>query len=200
MQALEVIGKHLYIIDMGKLFKFLVFVAVVVALFSYAQSKFDFLNISITDNSKESVEEDMEEEKGDESDNESDNYVELFVEGGNVIRVNVDLAQTDAEKSAGLSNRQYLGDYDGMWFIFDKDSNGPFWMKDMLIPLDIIFVDASGFIVDIKPNNPPCDDTQCSIVVSSSSYRYVLEVNSNFCEENGVKVGQSIKANVKSNI
>ena len=80
---------------------------------------------------------------------------------------------------------------------FDEDKEF-FWMKDMLIPLDIIFVDSSGFIVDIKDNNAPCTDSYCPSIPPSTSYRYVLEVNANFCEENRVKVGHSITAHISS--
>lgn len=186
---------------MMKLFKFLFLATVVVALFVYLQDKFRFLDISVTPNNDNNANLDTgddNQEKQVEED-ESD-YVELFLGDGKSIRVNVDIAKTDMERIVGLSNRQYLGDYNGMWFIFDKDSNGPFWMKDMLISLDIIFIDSSGFIVDIKSNNTPCETSYCPIITSSSPYRFVLEVNSNFCEQHGIKIGQSVKAYVQSKI
>jgi len=85
-----------------------------------------------------------------------------------------------------------LGDYDGMLFVFDEDVANPFWMKDMLIPIDIVFVDSQGFIVDIKADEQPCDSTYCPQIYSKDLYRYVLEVNAGFCEENEIEVGYSM--------
>ena len=104
----------------------------------------------------------------------------------------MEIASDEQEKALGLSNRMYLGTYDGMWFPYDIDVRHAFWMKDCLIPLDIIFVDSSGFIVDIKDNNAPCTENYCPSITPSASYRSVLEVNANFAEQNGVKVGHSI--------
>ena len=185
-----------YDIDMSGQLKFLVTLVVLVGLFAFLQEKFSFLDISITENSPK-VEEQEENNSDNKEEGEKD-YVEIYMEEGKSIKVNVEIAKTDIERKNGLSNRQYLGDYDGMWFIFDEDVKNSFWMKDMLIPLDIIFVDSSGFIVDIKDNNASCTDSYCPNITSSTSYRYVLEVNGNFCEENGVEVGHSITAHISS--
>jgi len=177
--------------------KFLLILVAVVGLFVFLQTKLSFLNISITENSPKESENQQNASVEKVSENKKD-YVEIYREEGSV-KVNIEVAKTETEKRYGLSNRQYLGDYDGMWFIFDEDTKNSFWMKDMLIPLDIIFVDSSGFIIDIKENNAPCTDNYCPNIIPSSTYRYVLEVNSNFCEENGVKIGNSITAHIISN-
>lgn len=176
--------------------KFLLILVVLVGLFVFLQEKFSFLDISITENSSK-VEEQEENNSDNKGEGEKD-YVEIYMEEGKSIKVNIDVAKTYIDRKNGLSNRQYLGDYDGMWFVFDEDVRNSFWMKDMLIPLDIIFVDSSGFIVDIKENNAPCTDSYCPSIFPSTSYRYVLEVNENFCQENGVEVGHSITAHISS--
>lgn len=167
--------------------KFLIALVFLATAFIFLQNKFNFLNISITENKQ--GEQVVEQTTVID---ESQDYVEIFTGEGQSVRVNVELAKTDQERALGLSNRKYLGTYDGMWFVFDKDVTNSFWMKDCLIPLDIIFVDSSGFIVDIKDNNEPCSDSYCPSISSSVSYRSVLEVNANFASSNGVEVGQSI--------
>ncbi len=186
-----------YDISMSGQLKFLVTLVVLVGLFAFLQEKFGFLDISVTDNSPK-VEEQEEENSNEKDTAKQKDFVEIYMEEGKSVKVNVEIAKTDIERRNGLSNRQYLGDYDGMWFVFDEDTKNSFWMKDMLIPLDIIFVDSSGFIVDIKENNAPCTDSYCPSIHSSSSYRYVLEVNANFSAENRVEVGHSITAHIIS--
>lgn len=174
--------------------KFLITLTILAVAFVSLQNKFNFLDITITENSPEVESENKEGEVGDEVEN---NYVEIYIDDGKSFKVNVELAQTDQERALGLSNRRYLGTYDGMWFVFDKDmDSNPFWMKDCLIPLDIIFVDSSGFIVDIKDNNAPCTEDFCPQIYSSTPYRSVLEVNANFANENGVRVGHSITTHI----
>jgi len=108
------------------------------------------------------------------------------------IRVDVDIADTDVERSRGLSGRKYLGDYEGMLFVYESEVSNPFWMKDMLIPLDIIFIDNDDFIVDIKENQQPCEENYCPSISSSEPFQYVLEVNSGFCEENSIEEGYRV--------
>jgi len=186
-----------YDIGMRGQLRFLLILVILVGLFIFLQGKFNFLDISITENSSK-VEKQKEENSGEGSIEEKKDYVEIYMEEGKSVKVNVEVAKTDMERRNGLSNRQYLGDYDGMWFVFDEDVKNAFWMKDMSMPLDIIFVDSSGFIVDIKDNNAPCTDSYCPSIPPSSTYKYVLEVNANFCEENGVEVGHSITAHINS--
>ena len=181
---------------MNSQIKFLVSLLFIVGLFFFLQEKFHFLDISITQNVREEQkEEEIEDEKID--DNEDD-YVEIYTREGNVIKVNIDIAKSPQERALGLSYRKYVGSYDGMWFVFEEDTDGGFWMKDMVIPLDIIFVDSSGFIVDIKENQQICEEDFCPTIKPSKPYRYVLEVNANFCKENGITIGDSIKQHIKT--
>jgi len=177
-----------------KLLLFIIFLAV--AIF-YFQDSFSFLNISLVDN-KEPIQEDKQEKSAVIKEVKEDEYAEISIGEGEVIKVNVEVADTEALRTLGLSNRRYLGDYDGMLFIFDDNVNVPFWMKDTFINLDIIFIDEKGFIVDIKENNEPCSDSYCPQILSDKEYRYVLEVNGGFAEINGVKEGQSVTMHLVS--
>lgn len=109
--------------------------------------------------------------------------------GGKII--NVEIADTNPKRELGLSGHASLADDQGMLFIFDKTGKYPFWMKDMLFPLDIIWISEDFKIVYIEKNaqinsfpNTFGDDKEA---------RYVLEVNARFSEKNNLKIGDQIK-------
>ena len=126
------------------------------------------------------------------------NYVEIITGAAKSVKVNVELADTEYKRRLGLSFRKYLGDYDGMLFAFDTEVNTPFWMKDVQIPLDMIFFDSLGFIVDMKEAVAPCTDTYCPSIYSTKSYKYVLEVNSGFIQKNSIPEGGSLVLHLES--
>ena len=73
--------------------------------------------------------------------------------------IHVEIADDEAERAQGLMNRTALADNSGMLFIFDAPREAAFWMKNTLIPLDMIFIRADGTIDRIAENRPPQDDT-----------------------------------------
>jgi hypothetical protein len=183
---------------MNNQLKLLFYIVFIVGVLFYLQDSFDLLDIDFVENQKvkeESVEgEEEEEETTDESvvEKDEENYVEISIGEGESIRVDVEVADTQALRNLGLSGRKYLGDYNGMLFVFDEKVGNPFWMKDMFINLDIIFIDEKGFIVDIKKDNEPCTEVHCPQITSVKPYKYVLEVKGGFCNINGVEVDQSV--------
>ena len=89
----------------------------------------------------------------------------------------------------GLQARQYLGKDRGMLFIFQKSKKHSFWMRDIFIALDIVWIDSNKRIVTIMPNITPCETEQCPVYIPSKDALYVLEVNSGVTIELGLKVG-----------
>jgi hypothetical protein len=67
-----------------------------------------------------------------------------------------------------------LGGLDGMLFVFQADSSGGFWMKNTVIPLDIVFFTADGGFVDAL-TMAPCTEDPCPTYRPNGSYRYALE-------------------------
>ena len=67
-----------------------------------------------------------------------------------------------------------LGGLDGMLFVFQVDSDGGFWMKNTLIPLDIVFFTADGGFVD-SLTMAPCTEDPCPVYRPRGAYRYALE-------------------------
>jgi uncharacterized membrane protein (UPF0127 family) len=78
--------------------------------------------------------------------------------GGKVHRFTVELARTPEEQAYGLMNRTRLGDQEGMLFPFDPPRPASFWMKNTLIPLDMIFVRADGSIARIAAMTTPLSE------------------------------------------
>lgn len=109
----------------------------------------------------------------------------------------IELAKTNAEREKGLMFVDKLDNDSGMFFIFDKEDIYPFWMKNTLIPLDIIWINDSpageNKIVFIAENVQPCKTLICSSIVPTAKARYVLEINAGKASENGLKVGDDVK-------
>ncbi len=104
----------------------------------------------------------------------------------------VELAETAEDRSEGLMNRASLDKNRGMLFIFEKEEVYPFWMKNTLIPLDIVWLDNDGRVVYISKDNQPCDQYNCFMINPGVKARYVLEINAGLCDEMGLKIGEKL--------
>jgi uncharacterized membrane protein (UPF0127 family) len=107
----------------------------------------------------------------------------------------VELALTYKVQMKGLMFREHLGENDGMLFVFEKDEPRSFWMKNTLIPLDMIFIDSTYTIVDIK-TAVPCEKDPCPGYDAKGPAKYVLEVNSDFAEKHKIEIGDEVKLNI----
>ncbi len=110
---------------------------------------------------------------------------------GNVT-VYAEAADTFAEREMGLMNRTYLNEDAGMLFIFPTPQQQSFWMKNMRIPLDIVFITADNHVLEIYASVPPCTGDPCTLYTSSAPIQYALEVNSGFCARNGIVSGDPV--------
>jgi uncharacterized membrane protein (UPF0127 family) len=108
-------------------------------------------------------------------------------------RVHVEIADEPAERSQGLMFRESLGENSGMLFIFEKEGTQSFWMKNTLIPLDMIFIDKDLEIVKIHRDTKPCEEDPCQIYGSGKPAMYVVEVNAGFTETHGIYEGDTVR-------
>ena len=108
---------------------------------------------------------------------------------GEVIKVEV--ADDQAERNQGLMHRADLDDDRGMIFVFEEYGYYSFWMKNTLIPLDIIWI-AGDKIVYIKHSAPPGEGVVPPSYASDVPANLVLEVNGGVAEENGWEVGDKV--------
>ena len=107
--------------------------------------------------------------------------------------IKVEIADQPEERTLGLMNREILEPNHGMLFIFEGEDYWSFWMRNTLIPLDLMFISDQYTIVDIKEDFQPCKVNNCETYTSREKAKYVLEVNSGFVKENNVKIGDKIK-------
>lgn len=92
-------------------------------------------------------------------------------------RFTVDVATTPPEQNRGLMYRSSLPADHGMLFVFQRAAPLSFWMKDTLIPLDMLFFDSNRRLVNVLRDVPPCKRDPCPQYFSSVPARYVLELN-----------------------
>ena len=104
--------------------------------------------------------------------------------------VAVELARTDAERARGLMHRTALAPDAGMLFLFEETAEHPFWMKNTLIPLDMIFLTEEGRVAGIVARAVPGDLSPRS---AGGPSRYVLEVAGGWAEAHGVAPGDRVR-------
>ncbi|MDH5678347.1 MAG: DUF192 domain-containing protein [Nitrospinota bacterium] len=107
--------------------------------------------------------------------------------------VTVEVANTPAQRNRGLMFRPSLKEGQGMWFIFPYEMELAFWMKNVRFPIDIIFIDSKFHIRTIHKSVPPCRTETCASYFSRGKVQYVLEVQSGFCEKNGIRENQKVE-------
>ena len=109
-----------------------------------------------------------------------------------ISRIFVEVPDDREEFARGLMFRTHLPWNAGMLFAYDDEETRRFWMKNTLIPLDMVFFDSSSKIIDIKENVPPCKQEECPTYPSKEPAQYVLEVNAGFVQEKGIKLGDRL--------
>lgn len=107
------------------------------------------------------------------------------------VTVIAELARSLVEKGRGLSGRRGLAADQGMLFVYDQPQPIGIWMKDMLFPLDILWV-QQGKIVRIVANAPPLTAGGPETVYTATG-ELVLEVPAGFASAHGIRVGDSAK-------
>ena len=105
----------------------------------------------------------------------------------------VELATTDAQRQHGLMERTTLPADHGMLFVFASSSPQAFWMKNTLIPLDILYFDSERKLVSMQLDVPPCKSDPCPIYPSHAAAQYVLELSAGTTRRIGAKVGDELK-------
>jgi uncharacterized membrane protein (UPF0127 family) len=108
----------------------------------------------------------------------------------------VDLANTDESRRKGLMFRTAMGADEGMLFDFRKEQYASFWMKNTVLPLDMLFIKADGTISTIAENAVPYSEEP---VQSSEPVQAVLELNGGRARALGIEAGQKVHARIFGN-
>ncbi len=109
---------------------------------------------------------------------------------GGVARFSVEVADDNPERALGLMNRERMASSAGMLFVFETPRNATFWMKDTLIPLDMIFADAAGVVTAVHANAVPLDRTPIN---GGPGVTFVLEINGGLAGRMGIAPGSVIR-------
>ncbi|HVJ61320.1 MAG TPA: DUF192 domain-containing protein [Tahibacter sp.] len=104
----------------------------------------------------------------------------------------VELADDDNARTKGLMNRAHMGKDRGMLFTFPDEAPLAFWMKNTLIPLDILFFDKQMRLVSVQQNVQPCKADPCQTYPSAGPAQYVLELNAGLASKLAVKPGDKL--------
>lgn len=119
----------------------------------------------------------------------SDTAVELR-SGDAVVRFSVEVADTDAERAQGLMHRETLPKSSGMLFVYETPRRAGFWMKNTLIPLDMIFADVTGLVTRVHENAKPLDTTS---IDGGENVAFVLEINGGLAKRLGITEGWALR-------
>lgn len=107
-----------------------------------------------------------------------------------VRRFQVEIADDDAERTQGLMFRESLASDRGMLFDFGDSAPRSFWMKNTMVPLDIIFIGEDGRVRNIGANTIPFSEAP---VRSDGAVRYVLEINAGQSAQLGIGPGAQVR-------
>ena len=105
-------------------------------------------------------------------------------------RFTVDVVDTPESRSRGLMFVEDMPTMAGMLFVYERAQSVSFWMKNTLIPLDMIFADEAGVVQRVHDNAVPGDLTS---IPGGSGIRFVLEINGGMAERLGIDPGTEIR-------
>ena len=113
------------------------------------------------------------------------------------ITLNVEIARSAIEQARGLMFRTELAEDEGMLFVFKSEAPRRFWMKNTLIPLDMIFIKRNGTIMHIHQNAVPHD---LSGVESNGNAFAVLEIPGGVSAKLGLQIGDRVQHNAFNSV
>jgi hypothetical protein len=119
------------------------------------------------------------------------NSLEIISQTGKTT-LTIEVVQTETERERGLMYRTKLDENSGMLFVFQQPDIKTFWMKNTLIPLDMIFIADDNKIIHIEKNVPPCKNDPCQVYSSGKPVLYVLEVNGGFADRHTITEGNTV--------
>lgn len=106
--------------------------------------------------------------------------------------ISLEVARSTRELQTGLMFRTELADDRGMAFLFPQPGPVEFWMRDTLIPLDIVFM-RDGVVTNIVANAPPCENDPCPTFASEADVDSVIELRAGRAAELGIEPGLTLE-------
>ena len=106
----------------------------------------------------------------------------------------LEVADTAEERAQGLMGRESLGWNQGMLFVFEGERELRFWMRNTLIPLDIVFLDQELVVMDVQTMRPEHENESGSLPIHTSAApaMYAIEINEEKADQCGIEVGEPL--------
>jgi uncharacterized membrane protein (UPF0127 family) len=116
--------------------------------------------------------------------------VEVKLTNGQTARFSVEVADDPAERAQGLMFRESMPSSAGMIFFYESPQQAVFWMKNTLIPLDMIFADSTGLVKHVHANAIPHDETGIN---GGTEILSILEINGGMAKKLGITAGSVLR-------
>lgn len=113
----------------------------------------------------------------------------IETKSGEIFEFDVELAESDEQKSRGLMYRREMGEREGMLFLYRRDQVVTMWMANTFLPLDMLFIERNGRIARIQANTVP---QSREVISSRKRVRAVLELNAGTARSLGISVGDKV--------
>jgi uncharacterized protein len=110
-------------------------------------------------------------------------------DGKSILSIDIEIADDDSKREVGMMGRPAMEERQGMLFVFEEEQMAMFWMRNTILPLDMIFINKFGEIVTICKNTTPLSDQTYS---ATAMTLLVLEVNAGFTDTYGINEGDRI--------
>jgi uncharacterized protein len=104
----------------------------------------------------------------------------------------LEVVDDEASRNRGLMGREQLGPGEGMLFDFPAGTRPAIWMRNMLISLDLLYVDEQGTLVQIFREVPPCEAMPCEIYRADRPLRFVIEVGAGTADRLNLREGDQV--------
>ncbi len=111
-------------------------------------------------------------------------------DGGTTVRFSVEIADTNELRALGLMNRPSIPQFSSMLFVYNRPRVMTFWMKNTLIPLDMLFIDETGTVASIHENAVPLSE---ATINGGDNIQYVLEIRGGLSAMLGLHVGAELR-------
>lgn len=119
----------------------------------------------------------------------SESQIDLRGDWGQA-RFTVEVADDAQERSVGLMDRPSMATGAGMLFVYERPQRVSFWMRNTLIPLDMIFIGETGVVSHIHSNAVPLDETS---IPGGDQVQFVLEINGGLSDRLGISIGSEVR-------
>lgn len=117
-------------------------------------------------------------------------YVEILL---GKKKIYAEVARTSEDQARGLGGRTEISQDSGMLFDFQSDGRWGIWMKDMIIPIDVLWLDQNGIIVGIEKDMRP--ESYPKVYTIEKNARFVLEIPAGTIESTGLVIGEKVFIN-----